>query len=272
MFPARLFTALRLTANPHDSASWRSWIGFGDYLGRSGALSELQAEGRSLGLFSLSEVLEQALTFDNALNNEFFSKYAEIINRYRTGMALFERAQGYSGVELLNYLAQEIGGVSKQIPEGFLQLVSPTTADRDSNQSAKTMVENAWERLKRPAYNKARGVRVGSMTDAIDLDVHTLVIAGFVNGFYPTNAYFDHSRMPLEKCQRMYERDVRLMYCLVGGVKNSLMVSSFKETGLLQAEKLDLKIKRIRMRDGKRVATIEPSLFIEKAGVNGSTA
>ena len=59
--PARIATALNLVANPDDTAAWRCWCGFGDYLVNSAAFASLRtcAKERSIGLVDALEMLSE---------------------------------------------------------------------------------------------------------------------------------------------------------------------------------------------------------------------
>ena len=89
-----------------------------------------------------------------------------------------------------------------------------------------------------------------------------MLFAGFVNGFVPVRAYFDQSVMPLDKQAVQHERDVRLLAFSIGKAENDLVFSYFIETDIETAERLRLKIDRIRLREGERVARIAPSIFL----------
>ena len=91
-----------------------------------------------------------------------------------------------------------------------------------------------------------------------------LVLAGFVNGFFPVRDYFDASAMPPDKQQLTRATDVRRLYATVGKAGRRLTASWFTSIDLVGAEQLKLEIGRVRLRRGERIATTSPSIYLKK--------
>ena len=91
-----------------------------------------------------------------------------------------------------------------------------------------------------------------------------LIVAGFVNGFIPSRDYFDATVTPPERQEKMRAVDERRVRALTGKAGRAVALSYFTSTDLESAGKLKLKISRIRLKNGIRTCTIEPSLFLEQ--------
>ena len=95
------------------------------------------------------------------------------------------------------------------------------------------------------------------------LTPRVLVFCGFLNGFVPCRAYFDGAEMPLDKQEKEHARLVRQLYTVLAKAQERLVCTHFEKTDLETAERLKLKIHRIRMEKGERIALMEQSLFAD---------
>ena len=93
------------------------------------------------------------------------------------------------------------------------------------------------------------------------------MLSGFVDGFIPKHAYFDLTKTPLDRLPALHAADVRRVYQAVGKAQDGVLVTSFTGIEALRAEKLDLKVERVFMRDGVRRARIAPSELIAALGL-----
>ena len=74
----------------------------------------------------------------------------------------------------------------------------------------------------------------------------------------------DDIRDALADDDRLHEHDMRLMAQAAGKPTEVLAVSYFEQVPSGVAEKLGLKIRRIRLKDKKPIALIEPSEYLER--------
>ncbi len=118
-------------------------------------------------------------------------------------------------------------------------------------------------RLLAPSVPAVGCVKVVPYDQCAGLSPKVLVIAGFVNGFIPCQAYFDGAQMALDKQEKEHERDTRRVYTMAGKAEKRLVVSRFANTDLETAAALKLSIGRIRLVDGVRTCKIPPSDFTE---------
>lgn len=265
--PARVLTALKLAADPTDALAWRCWCGFGDYLVHSSSFTSLRqfATENSLSLVETLQTVNEA--FEQGREKDLFSEGAvgitATIEAYRSGLALLDAVQGLKGRELLDAITARVTGEdtgAAVVPGVILSLCQPDVAPSDAD----TMVARATQALLFPVLQSATAVVIVPYHLMAGLTPCTLMISGFVNGFIPVSAYFDGAEMPLDKQLAEHTKDTRLVYQMAAKASHKLVVSYFTSAGLESASLLKLKIERIRMRNGKSVCTISPSIFLEE--------
>ena len=91
-----------------------------------------------------------------------------------------------------------------------------------------------------------------------------LVLAGFVNGFFPSRDYFDATVMTPDKQKLARATDIRRLYAAAGKPTERLVASWFTSIDLVGAEQLKLEIGRVRLRRGERIATTSPSIYLKE--------
>lgn len=258
----RLLTALYLSANPFDAVAWRSWCGFGDYLTRSNTFVVLRSAGTARSL-ALDAALEHAAERTaSAAGDDAHASLDGVLALYSQGMKLARQACALKGDELLEFLARELYGTDASVPETVRALCAPFEDGALAGEDAAALAARARRRLDLPCFEKTGAVRIGEAARLVGLRPKTVLFAGFVNGFLPVRAYFDQSIMPLDKQAVQHERDVRLLAFSVGKAERDLVLSYFTETNIETAERLGLKIDRIRLKGGERVARLSPSIFL----------
>jgi hypothetical protein len=128
------------------------------------------------------------------------------------------------------------------------------------------MVARAERRLFFPRFTRGEeSVRLVEPQNLCSLPFRVLIVCGFVNGFLPCRDYFDGTQMTLEKQMKTHAADVRLLYLMLGAAQDRLIFSHFSHINLEHAERLKLKIARIRMERGARVCLIPPSELLDLA-------
>ena len=223
-----------------------------------------------------------------------------VADAYAAGLALIEAAKGLKGEELLAKLTSLVtgdenaqippivrelclgeGGEGSQIPptarkhcadEGNAAIAPSDCADSASEGQtsgaslrldAASMAARFRSRLLAPSVPAAGCVKVVPYDQCAGLSPKVLIVAGFVNGFIPCQAYFDGAQMALDKQEKEHERDTRRVYAMAGKAEKRLVVSRFANTDLETAAALKLSIGRIRLVDGVRTCKIPPSDFTE---------
>ena len=274
--PARLLTALALIADPADALAWRAWCGFGDYLANSAAFADMRAEGEACGKGLVAMLEEVAATAPE----EGFpgTGIGRVLDAYRAGRALIARTQGLEGDELIGALADALDLPAEE-RERTMQLVGVLTAPAPDSEGAAApafpdgaiaapgdapaLIARARRRMNAPVFENAEGrVRVGDGAHLTGLTPATLVLCGFVNGFFPTRDYFDATVTTPDRQKLVRTADTRRLYAAVGKPTERLAASWFTATGLVEAETLKLDITRVRLRRGEGIATTASSIYL----------
>ena len=261
--PARLLTALALVADPTDALAWRAWCGFGDYLANSAAFADMRAEGETQGK-GLVAMLEEVAV---AAPEEGFPStgIGRILDAYRAGRALVERLQGLEGNELIDALADALD-LSAVERERTVQLASALTAPEpgvNAPSDARAMIARARQRMNAPVFETTEGhVLIGDSAHLTGLTPATLVLCGFVNGFFPTRDYFDATVTTPDKQKLVRATDTRRLYAAAGKATQRLAASWFTSIGLVEAETLKLEVGRVKLRRGERIAVTAPSIYL----------
>ena len=277
---SRLVTLLALAADPHDMLAWRSWCGFGDWLTHNPGFAALRRYAAQQGLAPYDALATVAA--DNpcreALGELDAAKQASlerISQAFKTGQAALMQLEGLVGRQLIDAAwelldceqhAQETTAGQGGVPADLLRLLdveNPKLAH-----DAASLVDRLLMALNEPRFPLAQNVvRIGDLAASHGSSYRTVVLSGFVNGFIPKHAYFDPVKTPLDRMGLLYGTDARRVYQAAGCAREELLVTAFTQMDALQAERLDLKVDRVFMREGKRLARISPSELIGSMGL-----
>ena len=277
---SRLVTLLALAADPHDMLAWRSWCGFGDWLTNNPGFAALRRYAAQQGLAPYDALATVAA--DNpcreALGELDAAEQASlerISQAFKTGQAALMQLEGLVGRQLIDAAwelldceqhAQETTAGQGGVPADLLRLLdveNPKLAH-----DAASFVDRLLMALNEPRFPLAQNVvRIGDLAASHSSSYRTVVLSGFVNGFIPKHAYFDPVKTPLDRMGLLYGTDARRVYQAAGCAREELLVTAFTQMDALQAERLDLKVDRVFMREGKRLARISPSELIGSMGL-----
>lgn len=274
--PARLLTALALVADAHDALAWRAWCGFGDYLANSAVFADMRAEADEQGK-DLVAMLDEVAA---AAPEEGFpgTGIGRVLDAYRTGRTLIEQAQGLEGDELIGALASALN-LTGENGEHAMQLVRALTApepepvvstsdtssetDTAAPSDAQTLIARARNRMSAPVFEATEGcVLIGDSAHLTGRTPTTLVLVGFVNGFFPMRDFFDATVTTPDKQKLVRATDTRRLYAAAGKATQRLAASWFTSIGLVEAETLKLEIGRVKLRRGERIAVTTPSIYL----------
>lgn len=261
---ARLLTALALVANAHDALAWRAWCGFGDYLANSAVFADMRAEADEQGK-NLVAMLDEVAA---AAPAEGFPGTAigRVLDAYRAGRALIEQTQDLEGDELISALASALN-LTGENGEYAIQLVRALTAPEPSAalapSDAQTLIARARNRMSAPVFEAIEDcVLIGDNAHLTGRTPAILVLAGFVNGFFPARDYFDATVTTLDKQKLVRATDTRRLYTAAGKATQRLIASWFTSASLVEAETLKLEIARAKLRHGERIAITTPSIYL----------
>ena len=269
----RAFTLLALAADPLDGVAWRSWCGFGDPLLNSTAFDALRNRCNDARIH-LTDVLDLLADSPDAEGDpsrqgtDLETLCAtlgmdDVVRAYRHGRTLVERLGEMTGSRLMRALDElscfddEPG--SRQPSRDILGLIGDVADD----EGAQGVFARLTEALSFPAFAPAEGsVRVGLLEDICGLSPRLMILCGFVNGLVPPRSHLDGTVSSVDKRAKLRDRALRRLYAAVGVVRESLVVSRFAETSCATAERFDLCVARIRLKNGNRVCAIEPSSLL----------
>ncbi|MDR3052827.1 MAG: hypothetical protein LBU48_03065 [Coriobacteriales bacterium] len=260
-FSARFLTLLNLLADPTDAVAWRCWCGFGDYLTNSNGLRSL----RNLEQFcakTFDAVVETAVLPSAELDGpDALASIQRITHARDVARALMARLGALAGQDLLDAIAQELGGPDAQVPEG-IQILVAAAQDGGEGMSAVALARHLRHQLEFPTYGAIDVVRVAAYGDVVGMNPRHLFLTGFVNGFFPRYDYFDATLLSVEKREKRHREDTDTLASIVAKTSDTLHVSSFKTLDPTSAERLGVVINRIVLEKGIRVAKTEPSIFL----------
>ena len=245
--PLRAVTLLRLLADPHDGAAWRSWFGFGDYLARSNLFCAVR-RGVPGGCDVHADL--EAAGYDLRSDLD----------------PLFSEARALRGPELLGHLVRTLGGPDAPVPAVLRPLLS-LGLDADAAQ----MVAELDRRQFFDGLPARPGVAVSSYEGLAGLDFARVWVVGCVNGLFPNAAYFDLTRVSVSKQKKMGEEDARAARVMARMAREELHVSRFTCAEHAFAERVGLKQERIFAADtvdggrgsGSMLAEASPSIYAD---------
>lgn len=276
----RLFTLLTLVADPRDMLAWRSWCGFGDWLTDNPGFAALRRYAARQGLAPYDALA--AVAADGPCREAFGELDAaeqvsleRISQAFETGQTTLKQLEGLESHQLIDAAwglldgeqhAQETAAGQEGVPADLLRLLDAENPELAHD--AASLVGRLLAALREPRFPLAQNaVRIGDLAASHGASYRTVVLSGFVNGFIPKHAYFDPVKTPLDRMGLLYGADARRVYQAAGRAREELLVTAFTQMDALQAERLDLKVDRVFMREGKRLARISPSELIGSMGL-----
>ena len=240
---ARAFTLLRLAADPEDPLALRSWCGFGDYLAQSALANAVASGDAALSLragVAFADAPESALLRQQAASaTTALAEAAEIV----------DRLSGLRGSALIDAAIVAVGADDDQ----GAALLRAAAKDAGEQATASALCGAVQDRVLSPSF-VGDGVRVGLPEDFAGQTACVVIMAGLVNGLVLPRRYFDPAQMERDKRPAMAKT-----YACAGKAASTLLFTYFTEAPLAEAESLQLKIHRVRLREGERVCEVHPS-------------
>jgi DNA helicase-2/ATP-dependent DNA helicase PcrA len=232
-----LVAALRLLSNPHDSLAIRTIRGFGDYLAGSDE-------------FVPERLSAQKACADAVLS---FASFPEL-------RALMPCAS-LTGRALLEALCVRFSEHrSREIPNDLAPLLVLGESATASDMVAAVDRSYGYALSSKRLPNE-RGVTLCAPEDLAGLEFDVVVLVGFVNGLFPEHGYFDPASKSLRQRTHMHESDTAKIDLIKSAAASKVVVSSFSMADLALADAFRLKVDRIRLCGGKRIACVSKSVF-----------
>ncbi|MDR0513619.1 MAG: hypothetical protein LBG81_00465 [Coriobacteriaceae bacterium] len=262
--PARFMTLLNLVGDPTDAVAWRCWCGFGDYLTNSNGIRVLRALCKP-GRQTLEQVLDSEGLLEHSTEGiDALASVQRVFAARDLGRKLVARLGSLKGSDLLKAIAQELSEISGGevvVPKALEALASAGIAS-PGQESAEHLACRLRDSLQAPAYSREEAVRIASYQDMAGTSPSHLYLAGFMNGFFPEQDYFDATVLTIEQMEKRYAKDLGCIASVAAKASDALTVSYCKKLDLEDAERLKLRIGRIVFEDNRRVAKTEPSIFL----------
>lgn len=250
----RIYTALRLAADPTDAASWRAWCGFGNHLANSAVFTDIRtyAEDNSCSLVDVLAGMD---------SGEIDISGAEkVLAAYNAAQALLKKVEGMSGEFLLMSLSSFI---STESNAAFRIVSDLCEAAPEGDESADELIQKASRNLHFPCFdNSVDKVKVGTLHHFCGLNLRLVAFCGFVNGLFPDRNYLDDTITHYEKQRGLRAKNLQALYSAFTKASEEIVVSYFTKMDLESAEILKLEIERIRLENKVRMCTIEPSIYL----------
>lgn len=245
---ARAFTLLRLAADPEDPLALRSWCGFGDYLAQSALANAVASGDAALSLragVAFADAPESALLRQQAASaTTALAEAAEIV----------DCLSGLRGSALIDAAIVAVGADDDQ----GAALLRAAAKDAGEQATAPALCDAVQDRVLSPGF-VGDGVRVGLPEDFAGQTACVVIMAGLVNGLVLPRRYFDPAQMERDKRPAMLAAEMAKTYACAGKAASTLLFTYFTEAPLAEAESLQLKIHRVRLREGERVCEVHPS-------------
>ena len=252
----KILTAILLAGDPRDDNAWRSWCAFNEPLAGSGEIASISRIAAESGMR-----LHEALA-----SNELRMLSERLATTYQMGVSLLGRINGMPRDRMLRTLTDEFCGVGNPIPPILLRLCSGTNSSDDATTLRSCILEKmacklGWESTNPDAIEEKATVHIGEMNRMCGLSPRLVVIAGFVNGFFPKHSFFDKTITPPGELENVRASYLRTLCCALGKATDSVSFTCFTKIPCSEAEQLGLKIDRIGLENRIRIARVSPSIF-----------
>lgn len=254
-----MLAALDLAAKPDDALALRMWCAAGDHMAASPTFKAVRERVARTG-----ETLAQAL---RTLQDETATSAAPIYNveaafvAYEAAQDIGRRCRHLRGQALLEEIARLCTkGESAQVSAVLAACCAPVT----ETSTAVELAANVREHVMFPTFDAhADAVRVGPYEALAGLNPRMVILAGFVNGFFPIASYFDAAKLSIEKRARLHAPDAHRPYAVATKAGERLCATYFTKATPQMVTSLKLKMDRIRMRDGHREYSVSASEFLK---------
>ncbi|MFR1166139.1 MAG: hypothetical protein ACLSDQ_00085 [Adlercreutzia equolifaciens] len=262
--PARLLAALDLAADPANALAWRSWCGFGDYLANSAAFADMRAGAAAEARASWRCWRRRRPPRPPRASRTRASAASWTPTAPGASSSPRCRAWKVTGCWTPSRPASAWKATGRR-GRGPSSVPSRPRPRREGGTDAATLSRRARRALGGAAFGDTAGrVLVGAPEHLVGRSPAVLVLAGFVNGFFPSRDYFDATVMTPDKQKLARATDIRRLYAAAGKPTERLVASWFTSIDLVGAEQLKLEIGRVRLRRGERIATTSPSIYLKE--------
>lgn len=245
------YVKLALLADPESAVAWRCWCGFGNHLLNSDAWMHLEdyADERGLDVVrALSWVADAVVR-----GEEPFLRCKVIAKAWEEGQKLIERDAKRRGFALMRAVGAE------KLPE-FADMYRLISGD----ETAPELFTLVYRELTSPHFSPDEHcLRFISLDRLCGLSADNLIVLGCVNGFLPRRDAFEVVSTD-DARDRLMNTGRRELASALAKAEKRAVLSFFAKADLELAEKTKMQVARVRSEDGKRVALLRPSCFIDE--------
>lgn len=248
-----------LVADPNDSAALRVICGLGDCAASNAGMQALMrlARERDMGADAFTRAMQMASegatpralgTHEQRRLNDMLVAFCEL----RTACHDLSSLNGRDLVAAACARIPAEAKVQQRVEDEILTLCDPENANAPAKVIATALKKNLlFPALTREARCK---VVIGPYGGACGLSPAKVVATGAVEGFILAREYFDASSTTQEQQVQQHARWQAAIYQTIGNPSTSCTATSFKRISLEQAEMLGVRIGRIGMKGGMRMA------------------
>lgn len=259
----QLASLVLLAGKREDSMAWRCWCGYGDWLTSSAAFEKLNryASYNNLNLYQTLVLLSK-----HQLNMNFFNgdeavveNLNTVLNRYESAKKILDSVKELKGLKLIETLSKKCAFNGKAYSR-----VKQLCCDIDEHFDALAVRNALLNNLASPAISHCKGsVCVGPFSILCGLNPKAVLVVGMVNGLFPDGEYFDQSITTIDKQKKMFKRDVASFYVMACSSEQIQAFSYFTQIDAELAYKMKLKIERIGLKSGQKIASLSKSKLLD---------
>ena len=259
----QLVSLVLLAGKREDSMAWRCWCGYGDWLTSSAAFEKLNhyASYNNLNLYQTLVLLS-----NHQLNMDFFNddeaaveSLKTALNRYESAEQILESVKDLKGFELIETLSKKCG-----FNEDAHCKVKQLCSNIDNSTFASVIRDVIINQLVAPTVSRHKNaICVGPFSILGGMNPKAVLVVGMVNGLFPVGDYFDQSITTIDKQKTMFSRDVARFYVMACSSEQIQAFSSFEQINVDLAYKMKLKIERIGLKSGQKIASLSKSKLLD---------
>lgn len=261
--PIKAASLLVLMAKPDDSMAWRSLFACDVHLMNSAGVAALRDMFAPHGE-CLVEAVEAACAAEASGTLEDLlpeaSRFAlasvrDLVVRYRGTKIALAKLKDMKGPELVAELCKLVcpddAAEARQLARLVAELAGggAPLADRDAQDLAKALVSSVLY----PTIPEGVKIIVGDCSEATGMSFDHVFLTGAVEGFLVPRRFYDLAETTEEKQRAEIAKRETMVYQTVGGAP-SCEISSFRSLPAEDAERLGVRIRRIGVKAGVRMA------------------
>ena len=250
------YARLALAVDERDAVAWRLWLGLGDAHLRAAAWGAFEEWARACNL-DVAEALARLASEVEAC--EPFPGATVLCARYQEGRAAAERLRQRTGFALAKAAAEGAAG-------SFAAMLEPI----EGEETPAGLLERVMRRALEPAFTPGnRHVKIVSYGRLAGLNPRVLVMVGLVDGMAPSvgrEARTAEDAGMRARSQAIYQRERRAFYAAAGKACETLYLSWPQRCEPALAKALGADVRRTRCEQGRTLAVLARSPFVDEAG------